>query len=77
MARRWILPVAVAIAVWGTAFTGVWRPPSAAQARRPSATARQADASMLTPFGPVVTYAKAWLEGVDSVDTENGLNRLY
>eukprot|EP00438_Fugacium_kawagutii_P016973 Skav217287 [mRNA] locus=scaffold120:281850:283090:+ [translate_table: standard] len=46
------------VALWGSAFTA-WRPGGlTARNSRPSKTQRAADASMLTPFGPVVTYAK-------------------
>ena len=73
MAFRTLLPVLtlVTVALLGPAFTGAaLRGAGFGNAPRSSRVPRAADASMLTPFGPVVTYAKAGR--MVSIDGEGG-----
>ena len=61
MAFRTLLPLLtlLLVALLGPAFTGAALRAAGFGAPRSSRVPRAADASMLTPFGPVVTYAKA------------------
>eukprot|EP00434_Breviolum_minutum_P023611 symbB.v1.2.020826.t1/scaffold1727.1/size109917/2 len=64
MAFRTLLPLLtlLLVALLGPAFTGAALRAAGFGAPRSSRVPRAADASMLTPFGPVVTYAKALMD---------------